>query len=86
MSAAPGARAASAPLLGHETEPTMFEMSVDQRKSFQLRTTGVPESKIEDMIPRGASERVGDRAWSSSPSATWWVTSRGSPIANFPLI
>ena len=36
---APGGRAASAPIMGHESEPTLFEMSVPNRSAYQLRTT-----------------------------------------------
>jgi len=57
--ALPGGRAASAPLLGHEMEPTMFEMSVPGRSSYQLRTTCVPERSLEDLVPelhRGETE------------------------------
>jgi len=49
--AAPGGRAASIPLLGREVEPTLFEMSVPGRRAFQLRTTGLPETSIADLIP-----------------------------------
>ena len=51
MSAKPGGRAASAPLLGHETEPTMFEMSVPGRSAYQLRTTDVPARSLEELVP-----------------------------------
>jgi glycine dehydrogenase subunit 2 len=50
-SASPGGRAASAPLLGHGIEPTIFEMSVAGRAAYQLRTTGVPATPLEDLIP-----------------------------------
>ncbi len=46
----PGGRAASAPLMGHESEPTMFELSVAGRSAAQLRTTGVPASALSDML------------------------------------
>ena len=49
--AQPGGRASSAPLLGHATEPTIFELSVPGRTAFQLRTTGVPETPLSDLIP-----------------------------------
>ena len=48
---APGGRAASAPLLGHESEPTMFELSVYGRSSYQLRTTGVPATPLDQLVP-----------------------------------
>ena len=51
MSVAPGGRAASAPLMGHETEPTLFEMSVPGRSAYQLRTTGVPALSLDEMVP-----------------------------------
>ena len=47
----PGGRAASAPLLGNDTEPTIFEMSVSGRSSYQLRTTDVPATPLEEMVP-----------------------------------
>jgi glycine dehydrogenase subunit 2 len=47
----PGGRAASAPLLGHEIEPTIFELSVPGRSAFQLRTTDVPATPLSDFIP-----------------------------------
>ncbi|MDE3065854.1 MAG: aminomethyl-transferring glycine dehydrogenase subunit GcvPB [Acidobacteriota bacterium] len=46
-----GGRAASAPLLGHATEPTIFELSVPGRAAYQLRTTGVPATPLEELIP-----------------------------------
>ena len=49
--AQPGGRASSAPLLGHATEPTIFEMSVPGRSAYQLRTTGVPATPLADLIP-----------------------------------
>ena len=48
---APGGRALSAPLLGRDEEPTIFEMSVAGRKSASFRTTGVPEWGAEELVP-----------------------------------
>jgi glycine dehydrogenase subunit 2 len=48
---APGGRASSAPLIGRETEPTLFELSHPGRSAFQLRSTQVPESDLADLIP-----------------------------------
>ena len=48
---APGGRARSAPLLGTDTEPTLFELSYPGRAAFQLRTTGVPNVALEDLVP-----------------------------------
>lgn len=59
LKAQPGGRAASAPLLGHEVEPTLFEMSVPGRSAYQLRTTGVPERSLAELVPeahRGGSD------------------------------
>ena len=47
-----GGRAASAPLMGRESEPTLFELSVEGRRAYQLRTTGVPARSLEDLLPR----------------------------------
>jgi glycine dehydrogenase subunit 2 len=46
-----GGRAASAPLLGRDTEPTLFELSEPGRTAWQLRTTEVPDLLVEDLIP-----------------------------------
>ena len=51
MTSAPGGRAASIPLMGHETEPTLFELSVPGRSAYQLRTTGVPATPLSDFLP-----------------------------------
>jgi glycine dehydrogenase subunit 2 len=53
VSAAPsaGGRAASAPLMGREAEPTLFELSQPGRRAWQLRTTAVPETPLEDLVP-----------------------------------
>src|ERR1700684_3743606 len=48
---AAGGRASSAPLLGHDTEPTLFELSQPGRRAWQLRTTGIPEVALEDLVP-----------------------------------
>ena len=47
----PGGKAASAPLLGREEEPTLFELSVPGRASASFRTTGVPEWSAEELLP-----------------------------------
>ena len=48
----PGAgRAASAPLVGSASEPTLFEFSSPGRRAFSLRTTDIPEIALEDLIP-----------------------------------
>ncbi len=48
---AAGGRAASAPLLGREEEPTIFDFSVPGRRSASFRTTGVPEWAAEELVP-----------------------------------
>ena len=48
----PGAgQATSAPLLGRAAEPTLFELSRPGRRAWQLRTTGVPELSLEELVP-----------------------------------
>ena len=49
--AAPGGRASSAPLLGHDAEPTVFDLSVPGRRAASFRTTGVPEWTAEQLVP-----------------------------------
>ena len=46
-----GGRAQSAPLLGHGTEPTLFELSVPGRTSWQLRSTHVPQLPASELVP-----------------------------------
>lgn len=46
-----GGRAASAPLVGRESEPTIFELSAPGRKAWSFRTTGLPEWSAEELIP-----------------------------------
>jgi glycine dehydrogenase subunit 2 len=49
--AAAGGRAASAPLLGGDAEPTLFELSVPGRRSASFRTTDVPEWSLAELVP-----------------------------------
>jgi glycine dehydrogenase subunit 2 len=46
-----GGRAASAPLMGRDHEPTIFELSSPGRRSHQLRTTEAPEVPLDELIP-----------------------------------
>ena len=48
---APGGRASSAPLIGKDREPTLFEMSVPGRTAYQLRTTGIPVRPLTELLP-----------------------------------
>ena len=49
--AAPGGRAASIPLMGRDTEPTLFDLSVAGRTAASFRTTGVPDWAEEELVP-----------------------------------
>jgi glycine dehydrogenase subunit 2 len=44
-------RATSAPIMGRDTEPALFEFSVPGRRSASFRTTDVPEWTAEELIP-----------------------------------
>ncbi len=37
--------------MGHDAEPTIFELSQPGRHSFQLRTSGIPQLDLDDLIP-----------------------------------
>ncbi len=50
---APGGRAASAPLLGRDAEPTIFELSRPGRSAFSFRSTHVPDMAVDDLVPEG---------------------------------
>ncbi len=55
---APGGRALSAPLMGRGEEPTIFELSEAGRHSWQLRTTGVPQWNVEELVPEAHRREV----------------------------
>jgi glycine dehydrogenase subunit 2 len=48
---APGGQATSAPIMGHDAEPTMFELSSPGRRSASFRSTGVPEWDLAELVP-----------------------------------
>ncbi len=50
MSAA-GGKATSAPLMGRDAEPTIFELSQPGRSAASFRTTGMPEWTAEELVP-----------------------------------
>jgi len=47
----PGGKATSAPIVGRETEPTLFELSHAGRSAWSFRTTGVPELPVDQLVP-----------------------------------
>ena len=47
----PGGRASSAPILGHDEEPTVFELSVPGRRAWSFRRTDLPEWSAEELVP-----------------------------------
>jgi glycine dehydrogenase subunit 2 len=49
--AAPGGKATSAPIMGRDHEPTVFEFSSPGRKAYSFRTTELPEWTAEELIP-----------------------------------
>jgi glycine dehydrogenase subunit 2 len=51
MRPAPGGRALSAPLMGHEPEPTLFDLSVPGRRASSFRTSGLPSWQPEELVP-----------------------------------
>jgi glycine dehydrogenase subunit 2 len=52
-SPAPGGRAWSAPVVGREAEPTIFELSSPGRKAWSFRSTDLPEWQAEELVPTG---------------------------------
>lgn len=46
-----GGRAASAPLVGRESEPTLFELSSPGRSAWSFRTTELPQWSAEELVP-----------------------------------
>jgi len=51
MTGAAGGKATSAPIMGHDEEPTIFELSSPGRTSASFRTTNVPEWTAEELVP-----------------------------------
>ena len=51
--AAPAGRASSAPVVGREHEPTVFEYSSPGRRAASFRTTGLPEWDPSELVPPG---------------------------------
>ncbi|HEX2851563.1 MAG TPA: aminomethyl-transferring glycine dehydrogenase subunit GcvPB [Acidimicrobiales bacterium] len=49
--ARPGGKATSAPIMGHDEEPTIFELSVEGRRAWSFRRTGLPEWTAEELVP-----------------------------------
>jgi glycine dehydrogenase subunit 2 len=47
----PGGQARSIPLMGRESEPTLFEFSVPGRRAASFRTTGVPSWSAAELVP-----------------------------------
>ncbi|HEX5268620.1 MAG TPA: aminomethyl-transferring glycine dehydrogenase subunit GcvPB [Acidimicrobiales bacterium] len=45
-----GGRASSAPVLGRDHEPTLFELSRPGRRSASFRSTGIPEWGAEELV------------------------------------
>jgi glycine dehydrogenase subunit 2 len=51
LSAASAGRAASAPVMGRDAEPTIFELSSPGRRGWSFRETGVPQWSAEELVP-----------------------------------
>jgi glycine dehydrogenase subunit 2 len=47
-----GGRASSAPLVGREVEPTLFELSREGRSAASFRTSRLPEWSAEELVPQ----------------------------------
>ncbi len=50
--AAPGGLARSIPLMNNDSEPTIFEISVEGRSAASFRTTDTPKWNIDELIPQ----------------------------------
>jgi glycine dehydrogenase subunit 2 len=48
---APGGQARSIPLMGRDSEPTIFEMSQPGRSAWSFRTTELPEWSPDELVP-----------------------------------
>ena len=57
-----------------DAEPTLFELSQPGRSSWQLRTTGMPEWDVDELVPAATGARRRCR-WPRSPNVISWATS-----------
>jgi len=48
---AAGGKATSAPIMGRDEEPTLFELSSPGRRAWSFRTTNLPEWDAADLVP-----------------------------------
>jgi glycine dehydrogenase subunit 2 len=48
---AAGGKASSAPIMGRDAEPTIFELSSPGRRAASFRTTGLPEWDAAELVP-----------------------------------
>ena len=74
---APGGRASSAPLMGRDSEPTSLRALAPGPQAWQLRSTGIPELALEELVSSPTAANPGS-LWRKSPSAIWSATSQGS--------
>ena len=51
MTVVSGGQARSIPLMGHDAEPALFELSSPGRGAASFRTTGLPEWPAEELVP-----------------------------------
>ena len=74
---AAGGRAASAPLLGRDTEPTLFELSQPGRHELAAARPPACPSGASRSWSRPPTAGTRRWRWPRSPSATWSATSPG---------
>jgi glycine dehydrogenase subunit 2 len=48
---AAGGKSSSAPLIGRDAEPTLFELSSPGRRAYSLRSSDLPEWSAEELVP-----------------------------------
>ena len=78
------ARPRSAPLLGRDAEPTLFELSHPGRRAWSFRTTGDPRGAGRGPGARRPPPRRRRWTWPRCPSATWSPTSPACPTGSSP--
>ena len=67
---APGGRASSAPVMGRDEEPTVFELSVPDRRAWSFRDTDLPEWDAADLKKRRAQLSL----------LRWWGSIYGTAV------
>ena len=88
--AAAGGKATSAPIMGRDSEPTIFELSSPGRRAASFRTTGVPEWRGDELVPsehlRDEPAPIAEISERSQPASLGCLVFRSTLISGLPSV